>query len=68
MPGHGGDTLKGVAIETGLQCFAMPLLRYETGDVIVYEVRPGRCSCARAMPRIIPVEGRLNDNIVTPDG
>lgn len=68
MPGDDGNTLKGVAIGTGLHCFAMPLLRYETGDVIVYEARPGRCSCGRAMPRIVRVEGRLNDRVVTPDG
>ena len=63
-----GDTLKGVAVGTGLHCFAMPLLRYETGDVIVYEAQPGRCSCGRGMPRIVGVEGRLNDSVVTPDG
>jgi phenylacetate-CoA ligase len=63
-----GDTLKGVAVGTGLHCFAMPLLRYETGDVIVYDARPGRCSCGRAMPRILRVEGRLNDCVRTPDG
>lgn len=66
--GGDGGTLKGVAIGTGLHCFAMPLLRYETGDVIVYEARRETCSCGRAMPRILRVEGRLNDAIVTPDG
>lgn len=63
-----GNLRKGVAIGTGLHCFAMPLLRYETGDVIVYDSKPGRCSCGRSMPTIVRVEGRLNDSVVTPDG
>jgi phenylacetate-CoA ligase len=63
-----GETIRGLAVGTGLHCFAMPLLRYETGDVIVYEARPGRCSCGRVMPLILRIEGRLNDAVVTPDG
>jgi phenylacetate-CoA ligase len=66
--GGNSNTRRGLAIGTGLHCFAMPLLRYETGDVIVYEAQQGRCSCGRAMPRILAVEGRLNDSVVTPDG
>ena len=68
IPGGTEGTLRGIAIGTGLHCFAMPLLRYETGDVIVYESRSGLCSCKRAMPRILRVEGRLNDSVITPDG
>jgi phenylacetate-CoA ligase len=63
-----GSTRKGLAVGTGLHCFAMPLIRYETGDVIEYEAAPSRCGCGRGLPRILRVDGRWNDAIVTPDG
>jgi phenylacetate-CoA ligase len=61
-------TRRGLAVGTGLHCFAMPLIRYETGDVIEYETLPSRCGCGRGLPRILRIEGRWNDAIVTPDG
>jgi phenylacetate-CoA ligase len=46
----------------------MPLLRYETGDVIEYSAQPGACECGRAMPRVLRIEGRLDDGVLLPDG
>jgi len=53
-------------VGTGLTNYAMPLLRYRTGDLtdpLVME-----CACGRSMPKILRVEKREGDMIVTPDG
>jgi phenylacetate-CoA ligase len=56
----------GVVVGTGLNNYAMPLLRYETGDIGRLATR--RCSCGRTMPLLAAVEGRFSDVIRTADG
>ena len=51
---------------TNLYSFAMPMIRYRTGDVGVME--EGACSCGRGLPRLRSVEGRQTDFLVTPAG
>jgi phenylacetate-CoA ligase len=45
---------------------AMPLIRYEVGDVVVPSTRA--CKCGRGLPLIERVEGREADYVVTPAG
>ena len=45
---------------------AMPLIRYEVGDVVVPSNRV--CKCGRGLPLIERVEGREADYVVTPAG
>ncbi|QJW96465.1 phenylacetate--CoA ligase family protein [Frigoriglobus tundricola] len=45
---------------------AMPLIRYQVGDVVVPSTRV--CKCGRGLPLIERVEGRDADYVVTPAG
>ncbi len=54
----------GELVVTDLYNFAMPLIRYRTGDMVRLEA-PGNTSCWR---RITAVGGRVVDLIVRPDG
>lgn len=55
-------------IATGLFNRAMPLLRYDTGDIIELP-RPGkRCDCGRQLPLVSKLLGRADDYVITPDG
>ncbi len=55
----------GRILVTDLTNRAMPLIRYDIGDV-GYTL-PGRCPCGRHTPRF-KVLGRLQDTLVTPSG
>ncbi len=55
----------GRIVVTPLQNFAMPLLRYETGDL----AEPGEpCACGRGLPVLRRIVGRENDALVLPSG
>ncbi len=60
-----GDREVGNFIGTNLTNYAMPLIRFEHGDVGWLTNEP--CSCGRTSPRI-DIEGRLQALIVRPDG
>lgn len=47
---------------------AMPLVRYELGDVGVAAPEDATCTCGRSLPMLERVEGRVPDLIVLPDG
>jgi phenylacetate-CoA ligase len=53
-------------VSTGFWNFAMPLIRYDPGDVIIKADR--QCSCGRAFPVIERIGGRQGDRIVAPSG
>lgn len=55
-------------IATGLFNRAMPLLRYDTGDVIRMATHDARCPCGRQLPVVDDLLGRADDYVVTPDG
>src|SRR6267154_1008287 len=56
----------GRLLGTGLVNRAMPLLRYEVGDVSA--LRPGRCACGRGLPLLDPITTKAEDIVVAPDG
>ncbi len=64
-----GVTLKegtGRIIATTLTNYAMPLLRYDTGDV--GELVQHKCSCGRQRPLLKAIHGRSTDVLETPEG
>jgi phenylacetate-CoA ligase len=60
-PGEAGSLLV-----TDLVNRAMPLLRYQVGDVGALSER--RCGCGRGLPLLDRLEGREADYVVTPGG
>ena len=56
----------GKLLVTDLTNRAMPLVRYEIGDVVVGSGRT--CRCGRGLPMIERIEGREADYVVTPSG
>ncbi len=56
----------GRIVVTNLAIRAMPLLRYATGDMgaLTHE----RCACGRGLVRIIALQGRERDFVMTPAG
>ncbi len=62
----GNPSGTGKLLVTDLSNAAMPLIRYEIGDVVTLSDTP--CSCGRGLPVIDKVEGRDADFVVTPSG
>lgn len=56
LPDPAGDGPARRIVATGLVNFAMPLLRYDTGDLA--EPVEGACACGRAYPRVRILGGR----------
>jgi phenylacetate-CoA ligase len=56
------------AIGTTLYNRAMPLLRYEIGDLIEVFEHPPQCRCGRSFQVVRGVRGRIATAIVTPEG
>ena len=56
----------GKLLVTDLVNFAMPLIRYQTGDVV--KVSGQVCDCGRGLPIIDSVMGRDADYVLKPDG
>ncbi|MFN7976273.1 MAG: hypothetical protein U0166_28725 [Acidobacteriota bacterium] len=57
----------GRLVGTTLWNLAMPLLRYETRDLVTV-ARSGDCACGRKLPTVERIWGRIEDIVVTPDG
>ncbi len=53
-------------VVTGFICRAMPLIRYQMGDLAVPSGKP--CDCGRHFRTVEAIEGRMDDVIVTPSG
>ena len=63
------DTVSGMSGEvvvTNLDSMAMPIVRYRTGDVAVWQNEV--CHCGRGLPLLKSIEGRQTDFLLTPDG
>jgi phenylacetate-CoA ligase len=59
-----GET--GRVVLTDLFNYAMPFIRYDTGDLATAD--SGRCACGRGFPLIGKLEGRSKECIRTPSG
>lgn len=55
-------------VGTGFNNFAMPLIRYRTGDYVRVDDGDARCDCGRAFPLVKTIVGRADDDVVLPDG
>ncbi len=58
--------VEGRVVGTSLHNFAMPLIRYDVGDIM--ENGGGLCGCGRGLPLCGGIRGRTQDVVVTPDG
>ncbi len=56
----------GTIIVTGLYNYAMPLIRYEIGDIGIPS--DAVCDCGRNWPLISRIEGRTDDFLILPSG
>jgi len=56
----------GQLLVTDLWNYAMPLIRYQVGDLV--QLDHSRCPCGCELPRIARVAGRVVDVIVKPNG
>ena len=56
----------GKIISTPLMNYAMPLIRYQTGDVGKYSHE--KCKCGRWLPKITQLGGRIRDFVILKDG
>lgn len=62
-----GHSIRSV-VGTSLYNMAMPLIRYEVGDLIEPHPDPFECPCGRKLPLIKAIHGRHEDVIITPEG
>lgn len=56
----------GRVVVTDLHNRAMPMIRYEVGDMAVWADKP--CSCGRTLPLLARIEGRVADYVLTMAG
>ncbi|MBI5837814.1 MAG: phenylacetate--CoA ligase family protein [Candidatus Eisenbacteria bacterium] len=56
----------GEIVGTGFNNYALPMIRYRTGDLAAWSRR--RCVCGRAFPLLERLEGRGQDVVVARDG
>jgi phenylacetate-CoA ligase len=56
----------GELVLTNLESYALPIIRYASGDIGALD--PAPCPCGRGLPRLARVEGRRTDFLVTPSG
>jgi phenylacetate-CoA ligase len=62
----GSDQNQGQIVATGFGSYAMPLIRYEVGDVGTWS--KSTCSCGRESKVLTQIDGRAEDYVVTPEG
>jgi phenylacetate-CoA ligase len=60
------STGNGEIVATGFTNYAMPLIRYKTGDFARWSTKP--CSCGRALPLLQGLTGRAQDFVITRSG
>ena len=58
----------GEIVVTGLNNWAMPLIRYRTGDLAVRETEDFKCECGRGLSVLRSIEGRVLDVLHLPSG
>lgn len=60
--------IKGRLVGTSFTNFAMPLLRYDTGDMAIWKAADYQCPCGRQGDVIESIEGRVDDFVLLKDG
>ena len=60
------DGIVGEIVGTAFTNYAMPFIRYKTGDLVEYTTH--RCSCGRQLPLVKRIEGRVQDFIIDKNG
>lgn len=60
------DSDSGELIGTNLHYAAMPMIRYQLGDVVTRG--PERCACGSPFTTLSAIQGRMNDYFSLPDG
>lgn len=58
----------GRVVCTGFLNHAMPLVRYDTGDLGALDSSDRPCPCGRTLPRLRSLEGRQDDVVIAVDG
>lgn len=66
IPASDSDGKYYKVIATGFWNLPMPLIRYDTGDIVTKS--NGICPCGRALPVVKSIQGRQADVITTPSG
>ena len=62
-PAQAGET--GQLVVTSLTNMVMPLIRYETGDLVEYRPLETPCPCGNLHAELIPVGGRVANLVIT---
>ena len=68
---HGTDCTEkgeGELIGTGFSNYAMPLIRYRTGDRVFLASTKAACPCGRQLRTVRAIAGKQTDYLETPDG
>ncbi len=63
-----GGRARGRIVATGFTCHEFPFIRYDVGDIGVWENPQATCRCGRQSRLMVRVEGREDDYVVTPEG
>lgn len=63
-----GGRKRGRIVGTSFTNWAMPLVRYDTGDMAIWMPDDYECPCGRKTPVIERIEGRIDDFVVLNDG
>ncbi len=64
----GEGRVKGKIICTGFACPEFPFIRYEVGDIGVWDDPALQCPCGRQSKVLRSIEGRADDYVLTPEG
>ena len=66
--GNTAESGTGLLVGTGFYNYAMPLIRYNVADNVVFETEGHACACGSKFRVVKEIIGRQNDYIETPDG
>lgn len=64
----GNGQVRGRILATGFANRAFPFLRYEVGDIGIWEDNGYQCKCGRHSAVLKQIEGRTEDYVLTPEG
>lgn len=68
LPMDKDGRIKGKIICTGFASPAFPFIRYEVGDMGIWEDPHKNCKCGCKSRMLVGIEGRIDDYVITPEG